>query len=157
MESKQGHLNLRSDFMEVALSIQSYIKACGLLHTPQSKHKTKPNYNFIFTLSSCILHPSMARNSKNTTDRLAKIGKETFDAIDDIFPRGHQSSKQQVFQYHQYQPQQTYVVQQQVYDAPVAAMRTERVINCDEAAKKFGGTLFVEYHKRKPAHKGFFF
>ncbi|KAI3713625.1 hypothetical protein L1987_72208 [Smallanthus sonchifolius] len=95
----------------------------------------------------------MAPNSKNTTDGLAKIGKEAFDTIEDIFPRGNQSSKQQVFHYHQYQPQQAYVVRQPVYDAPVAAMMTERVIKCDEAAKMYGGTLFVEYHKRKPARK----
>ncbi|KAJ0666189.1 hypothetical protein HanPI659440_Chr17g0664081 [Helianthus annuus] len=102
----------------------------------------------------------MAHNFKSTTD-LAKIGKESFADIDEYFPRGCQYSKQQVSHYHQYQPQQAshyhqyqpqqaYVVQQQVYAAPV----TKRVITCNDAAKMYGGTLFVEYPKRKPARKG---
>ncbi|KAI3728390.1 hypothetical protein L6452_17025 [Arctium lappa] len=107
--------------------------------------------------------------SKNTSD-LAKIGKETFDLLDNVFPGGHNSkppssstiapprrNPQQVFHY-QYQPQQAYVVQQQVYDAPVSGgKRTERVINCNEAAKMYGGIVYVDYPKRKPAHKGFYF
>ena len=114
----------------------------------------------------------MAYYSKNTAD-LANLGKETFDDIDTFFPRGRNSKHpsaaavipptrtpqpHQVFHYHQYQPQQAYVVRQQVYhDAPVAAMRTERVINSYDAAKMYGGTLYVDYPKRKPARKGFFF
>ncbi|KAI3728090.1 hypothetical protein L6452_16718 [Arctium lappa] len=96
--------------------------------------------------------------SKNTSD-LAKIGKETFDLLDNLFPGGHNSkppsssgiapprrNPQQVFHY-QYQPQQ-------VYDAPVSGgKRTEKVINCNEAAKMYGGTMFVNYPKRKPARK----
>lgn len=111
----------------------------------------------------------MAYNSKNKTD-LAKIGEETFAIIDDIFSGGCNYSKppsaaatappsriqHQLF-HHQYQPQQAYVVQQQVYDASIPAKRTERVINCNEAAKMYGGTVFLEYPKRKPARKGFFF
>lgn len=108
----------------------------------------------------------MAYYSKHTTHDLAKIGKETFDLIDDIFSVGPHNSKppsspssgtpHQVFHY-QYHPQQPYVVQEQVYDAPVPAKMTERVINCNEAAKIYGGTVFVDYPKRKPARKGFFF
>ncbi|KAF5753627.1 hypothetical protein HanXRQr2_Chr17g0782231 [Helianthus annuus] len=90
----------------------------------------------------------MAHTYKNKTD-LATIGKEAFDVIDS---RGRQYSKQHMSHY-QYQPQQAYVVQQQVYAAPV----TKRVITCDDAAKMYGGTLFVEYPKRKPARKGFFY
>lgn len=110
----------------------------------------------------------MAYYSKNTTD-LAKIGIETFDVIDDIFS-GRNNSKppsaaatakptttpQEVFHY-RYHPQQADVVQQLVYDAPVAIRRTERVIDCNEAVKMYGGTKFVDYPKRKPARKGFFF
>ncbi|KAI3679947.1 hypothetical protein L2E82_50683 [Cichorium intybus] len=113
----------------------------------------------------------MAYYSKNKTDNLVKIGEETFVLIDGIFFGGRNSrpppsapatappsrTQQQVF-HHQYQPQQPYVVQQrQAYDAPIPAKRTERVINCNEAAKMYGGTLFVDYPKRKPARKGFFF
>ncbi|GJW20086.1 hypothetical protein Tco_0030708 [Tanacetum coccineum] len=50
------------------------------------------------------------------------------------------------------------VVQRQVYNPPVAAMTNEKVIDSNEAAMKYGGTLYVEYSKRKPvARKGFFF
>lgn len=99
----------------------------------------------------------MAYTSKNKND-LTKIGKDAFDAIDDLFPRGRQSSKPQVFHYHhQYQPQQAYVVQQQVYVAPVGTRMTEQVMTCEEAAQMYRGTLFVEYHKKKHARKGFFF
>ncbi|KAL8201100.1 hypothetical protein R6Q57_012439 [Mikania cordata] len=71
-------------------------------------------------------------SSKNTTDQLAKIGKETFDAI---------GSKQLVFHYHQYQTHQAkanHVVQQQVY---YTARMTERVITSDEAARMYGGSI----------------
>ncbi|KAI3694282.1 hypothetical protein L1987_77246 [Smallanthus sonchifolius] len=102
----------------------------------------------------------MAHYPKNTTHDLSKIGKETFDSIDDIFPKGRRSKHpseatgtSQGYHYHQYQPQQAYVIQHQLYDAPVAA----RVINCNEAAKMYGGTVFVDYPKRKPARRGFFF
>ncbi|PWA55307.1 hypothetical protein CTI12_AA428580 [Artemisia annua] len=113
----------------------------------------------------------MAYYSKNTAD-LANLGKEAFDDIDTLFPRGRNSKHpsavvvpptrtaqpHQVFHYHQYQPRQAYVVRQEVYhDAPVAAMRTERVINSNDAAKMYGGTSYVDYPKRKPARKGFFF
>ncbi|KAK9076090.1 hypothetical protein SSX86_004423 [Deinandra increscens subsp. villosa] len=102
----------------------------------------------------------MAYYPENTTE-LSKIGKEAFDAIDhDIFPMGRSSTAslsrtpQQAYQCHyRYQPQQAYVVRQQVYDAPVATRMTESVINCNEAAKRYGGTVFVEYPKRKPARK----
>ncbi|KAI3787187.1 hypothetical protein L1987_41463 [Smallanthus sonchifolius] len=107
----------------------------------------------------------MAHYPKNTTD-LSKIGKETFDAKDDIFSMGRRSkhpseatapisrtSHSQGYHYHQYQPQQAYVIQHQLYDAPVAA----KVINCNEAAKMYGGTVFVDFPKRKPARRGFFF
>ncbi|KAJ0911222.1 hypothetical protein HanRHA438_Chr06g0260881 [Helianthus annuus] len=33
---------------------------------------------------------------------------------------------------------------------------TGRVINCNEAAKMYGGTVFVDYPKRKPARKASF-
>ncbi|KAK1438413.1 hypothetical protein QVD17_04222 [Tagetes erecta] len=96
-------------------------------------------------------------NSKNKNE-LTMIGKDAFDAIDELFPQGRQSSKPQgLFHYHQYQPQHAYVVQQQVYDAPVATRMTEQVMTCEEAAKMYRGTLFLEYHKKKPARKGFFF
>ncbi|KAL4570347.1 hypothetical protein LXL04_025999 [Taraxacum kok-saghyz] len=104
----------------------------------------------------------MAYYSKNKKTDLAKIGVETFAIIDDIFPGGRQSTappsrtQQQVF-HHQYQPQRAYVVQQQVYDAPMSTQRTERVISCNEAAKIYGGTLYMDYPKKKPARKGFFF
>uniref|UniRef100_A0A251UD60 Uncharacterized protein n=1 Tax=Helianthus annuus TaxID=4232 RepID=A0A251UD60_HELAN len=95
----------------------------------------------------------MAHTYKNKTD-LATIGKEAFDVIDS---RGRQYSKQHVSHY-QYQPQQAYVVREQVYAAPYvvqqqvyAAPVSKRVITCDDAAKMYGGTLFVEYPKRKPA------
>ncbi|GJS01686.1 hypothetical protein Tco_0318194 [Tanacetum coccineum] len=107
----------------------------------------------------------------NKTADLANLGKEAFDDIDTFFPHGRNSKHlsasttvvpptrtpqpQQVFHYHRYQPQQAYVVQQQVYhDAQIAAMRTERVINSNDAAKMYGGTLYVDYPKRKPARKG---
>ncbi|KAL8208325.1 hypothetical protein R6Q57_007737 [Mikania cordata] len=107
--------------------------------------------------------------NKNATDQLSKTGKETFDAMDDIFSTRRRSRHQSQTtapisrttnwnHYHQYQPQQAHVIQQQVYyDAPVAATITERVINCDEAAKMYGGTVFVDYPKRKTPFKGFFF
>ncbi|KAL8254403.1 hypothetical protein R6Q59_032624 [Mikania micrantha] len=106
--------------------------------------------------------------NKNATDQLSKIGKETFDAMDDMFSTRRRSRHQSQATapisrttkncYHQYQPQQAHVIQQQVYyDAPVAATITERVINCDEAAKMYGGTAFVDHPKRKTPFKGFFF
>nr|GEU94069.1 hypothetical protein [Tanacetum cinerariifolium] len=86
----------------------------------------------------------MAYYYNNTAD-LANLGKEAFDDIDTFFPHGcnskHLSAKttvvpptrtpqpQQVFHYHRYQPQQAYVVQQQVYhDAQIAFIRTERMM-----------------------------
>ncbi|KAJ0911224.1 hypothetical protein HanRHA438_Chr06g0260901 [Helianthus annuus] len=110
----------------------------------------------------------MAYYPNNTTE-LSMIGKDTFDIIDDIYPVSRRSkhpseataplarTAHTVHHYHQYQPRQAYVIQQQVYDAPVAARMTGRVINCNEAAKMYGGTVFVDYPKRKPARKGFFF
>ena len=138
----------------------------------------------------------MSYYSKNKKTDLADIGKEAFEDIDKLFPRGCYSKYPPlpVVNYHQHQRQQdNYVVQQQVYDAPVtvgqrqvyeapvevvqrqvydsplavvqrqvynppvAAMTTEKVIDSNEAAMKYHGTVYVEYSKRKPARKGFFF
>ncbi|GKB14486.1 reverse transcriptase domain-containing protein [Tanacetum coccineum] len=124
--------------------------------------------DFQWTAEAEAAFQQILQSTKNTAD-LANLGKEAFDDIDTFFSRGrnskHPSSAavvpptripqpHQVFHYHQYQPQQAYVVQQQVYhDAPITTMRTERVINSNDAAKMYGGTLYVDYPKRKPARK----
>nr|GFB51209.1 hypothetical protein [Tanacetum cinerariifolium] len=151
----------------------------------------------------------MSYYSKNNKTDLADIGKEAFEDIDELFPRGCYSKYPplQVVNYHQRQRQQdnyvvqrrlyeapvavvqrqvydppkaevqrqvyeapleevqrqvydspVAVVQRQVYNPPVATMTNEKVINSNEAAMKYRGTLYVEYSKRKPAaRKGFFF
>ncbi|KAI3713627.1 hypothetical protein L1987_72210 [Smallanthus sonchifolius] len=128
------------------------------------KANTRPKLttsSFLYILSSCILHPEMPYyNSRNTPDVLAKIGKEAFDIIDDHMFKQN-VNKQNVSQIHKFDvpivDAYPYVVLQQLYGAPVAPTMTEKVINCDKAAKMFGGTSFVGNYKRKPARKGFFF
>ncbi|KAI3821925.1 hypothetical protein L1987_09501 [Smallanthus sonchifolius] len=110
----------------------------------------------------------MSYYSKSKTE-LTKIGAEGFALIDDLCG-GHKLNPKycssivnappnqipRLFHY-QHQPQQPYVVRQQVYATQVHAARIETVVDCYEAAKRYGGTVVVDYAKRKPARKGFFY
>ena len=111
----------------------------------------------------------MAYDSRSKTD-LAKIGVDAFALLDDV-SGGHKSkpkpwlSKVSVRTRHtpnkplpcQYQPEEAHVIQQQVYIAPVQQMRIETVVDSHEVAKRYGGILILDYPKRKPVHKGFFY
>ncbi|KAJ9556310.1 hypothetical protein OSB04_010924 [Centaurea solstitialis] len=111
----------------------------------------------------------MSYYSKSKSE-LAKIGADAFTLLDDS-SYGHKYKPKpssstistspvqpidKLFHY-QYQREQAYVVRQQVYVAPIHATRTETVVDCHEAAKRYGGTVIVDYPKRKPARRGFFF
>ncbi|KAI3707300.1 hypothetical protein L6452_25695 [Arctium lappa] len=101
-------------------------------------------------------------DSKSKTN-LAMIGADAFALLDDL-SGGHKSKPKpslskvsvpprrtpnKLFHY-QYQPEEAYVIRQQ-------EMRTETVLDCYEAAKRYGGTVTVDYPKRKPVLKGFFY
>ncbi|KAI3679948.1 hypothetical protein L2E82_50684 [Cichorium intybus] len=107
-------------------------------------------------------YSKMSYHSKPKTD-LAMIGAEAFALLDDNFPRGQNLKRPltastapprrnppHVFPC-QYKPQQAYFVQQ------VPAERTEMVIDSYQAVNVYGGTMLVDYPKRKPTRKGFFF
>ncbi|KAD4384943.1 hypothetical protein R6Q59_010929 [Mikania micrantha] len=110
----------------------------------------------------------MSYYSKSKTE-LAKIGAEGFSLLDD-FNGKHKSNPMfssstssappnhipEVFHY-QHQPQQPYVVRQQVYVNQVQARRFETVVDCYEAARRYGGTVVVDQVKRKPTRWGFFY
>ncbi|KAI3821914.1 hypothetical protein L1987_09490 [Smallanthus sonchifolius] len=110
----------------------------------------------------------MSYYSKSKTE-LAKIGAEGFAHLDDLCG-GHKSNTKysssavsappteipNLFHY-QHQRRQSYVVRQQVYTTQVHAARIETVVDCYEAAKRYGGTVVVDYAKRKPTRKGFFY
>ncbi|XP_071705173.1 uncharacterized protein [Rutidosis leptorrhynchoides] len=89
----------------------------------------------------------MSYYSKSKTE-LSMIGAEAFALLDDNFTSRPTAPPRrpppQIFPY-QYRAQQTYVFQQ------IPAERNETVINCYEAVHKYGGSLVVEYPKRKPA------
>ncbi|KAI3707297.1 hypothetical protein L6452_25692 [Arctium lappa] len=110
-----------------------------------------------------------SHDSKSKTN-LDKIGADAFALLED-FSSGHKSKPKpslskvsvpprqtpnKLFHY-QYQPEETYVFRRQVYVAPVQEMRNETVVDCYEAAKRYGGTVIVDYPKWKPARKGFFY
>ncbi|KAI3821913.1 hypothetical protein L1987_09489 [Smallanthus sonchifolius] len=59
--------------------------------------------------------------------------------------------------HYQHQPQKSYVIRQQLYTTQVHAARIETVVDCYEAAKRYGGTAVVDYTKRKPTRRGFFY
>ncbi|CAH1415115.1 unnamed protein product [Lactuca virosa] len=106
----------------------------------------------------------MSYYSKAKPD-LEKIGAEGFSLLDDHFPRGQNSKRssaaaatappyrtqpQMISCQYKFKPQQTYFVQQ-------APPETEMVIDSYQAANMYGGTLLVDYPKRKPIRKGFFY
>ncbi|KAK1435984.1 hypothetical protein QVD17_01758 [Tagetes erecta] len=105
----------------------------------------------------------MSYDSKSKTE-LAKIGAEGFAVLDDFNPRYGSSStvsappNQAPSMFHRYKhrPQQPYLVRQQVYATQVQTTRVETVVDCYEAAKKYGGTVVVDYAKRKSTRWGFF-
>ncbi|KAI3687280.1 hypothetical protein L1987_80974 [Smallanthus sonchifolius] len=110
----------------------------------------------------------MSYYSKSKTE-LAKIGAEGFALLDDLCG-GHKSNPKysssavtappneipKLFHY-RHQPRQSYVVRQQVYTTQVHVARIETVVDCNEAAKRYGGTVVVDYAKRKPTRRGFFY
>ncbi|KAJ9556309.1 hypothetical protein OSB04_010923 [Centaurea solstitialis] len=111
----------------------------------------------------------MSYYSKSKSE-LVKIGADAFTLLDDFSyehkykPKPSSSTTppiqplDKVFHY-QYQREQAYVVRQQVmYATPIHATRIEStVVDCHEAAKRYGGTVIVDYSKRKPTRRGFFF
>ncbi|KAL8244669.1 hypothetical protein R6Q59_010927 [Mikania micrantha] len=110
----------------------------------------------------------MSHYSKSKSE-LAKIGAEGFSLLDD-FSGKHKSNPMfssstssappnhvpEVFRY-QHQPQQPYVVRQQVYVDQVQERRFETVVNCYEAARRYGGTVVVDHVKIKTTRWGFFY
>ncbi|KAL8244668.1 hypothetical protein R6Q59_010926 [Mikania micrantha] len=110
----------------------------------------------------------MSYYSKSKTD-LTKIGAEGFSLLDN-FGGKHKSNAMfssstvsappnsipESFHY-QHQPQQSYVVRQQVYVNQVQARRFETVVDSYEAARRYGGTVVVDQVKRKPTRWGFFY
>lgn len=78
---------------------------------------------------------------------LKKIGKEGFDMIDQVYGRRNQASPPH--QYH-YQHHQSYTYRQQhSHFYQVVTMR-DPVIDSNQAAILYGGTIIVDYSNRKP-------
>ncbi|KAL8216485.1 hypothetical protein R6Q57_023322 [Mikania cordata] len=110
----------------------------------------------------------MSYYSKSKSE-LAKIGAEGFSLLGD-FSGKHKSNSMfssstssarpnhvpEVFHY-QHQPQQPYLVRQQVYVNQVHARQFETVVDCYEAARRYGGTVAVDHVKRKTTPWGFFY
>ncbi|KAJ0575879.1 hypothetical protein HanIR_Chr05g0217841 [Helianthus annuus] len=97
---------------------------------------------------------------------LVRIGSDAFAMLE--FSSGHKSNhkyststvsdppNQNTMFHYQHHRQQPYVVRQQVYTTQVQAAMVETVVDCYEAAKRYGGTVIVDYAKRKPTRRGFF-
>ncbi|KAI3792865.1 hypothetical protein L2E82_06756 [Cichorium intybus] len=100
--------------------------------------------------------------------KLANVGADAF-ALLDGFSSGHKSKSSssiisvppsepsKKLSNYQYQPEATYMIRQQLYVAELQTTRVETVIDSREAAKMYGGTVIVEYPKRKSARRVFFY
>ncbi|KAK9079919.1 hypothetical protein SSX86_001594 [Deinandra increscens subsp. villosa] len=130
----------------------------------------EPAVSFGFSMISSP-EKQMANYSNSNTE-LAKIGVEGFALLDGFYGAANRSNPKyppwtvsgpppnqtpNLFHYNHH-PQQPYVVRQQMYVTQVQAARVETVVDCYEAAKRYGGTVVVEYYpKRKTRRKGFFY
>ncbi|KVG00611.1 hypothetical protein Ccrd_026589 [Cynara cardunculus var. scolymus] len=100
----------------------------------------------------------MSYHDSKSKPNLAKIGADAFALLDD-FSGGNKSKPKpwlskvsvpprrtpnKLFHY-QYQPEEAYVIREQVYVAPVEEMRIETVVDCYEAAKSSSSkTCYIE-------------
>ena len=130
--------------------------------SPQHKKHTTFSYPcFHFPALALVAEMSQFYKPKND---LAKIGDDAF-ALLDGFSGWHKSkasssvpsshTTKHVF-HSQYQPDSAYVVRRKVYVTPVQTMRNEKVMDSYEAAKMFGGTVILDYPKRKPSRWSIF-